>query len=266
MAIDSGVARRSVFAVAESEFSDHSDALIAEAPVELRINGSAYAVIMATPTALEDLIHGFLVTEGLAGRIDDIASVDVTESLEGYTAEITCDGSSELEARLLPSRSGCGLCGARTLEDAVRQWPPAPDAEPFNSEAVTNALAALPSHQALNAQTGAAHAAAWISRSGELLLIREDVGRHNALDKLLGALLKSSTDFSSGFVVVTSRASYEMVSKVLSCGIGLLVAISAPTALAVDVAMSGNLCLLAFARDRRFNVYSHAKRIALDAL
>lgn len=261
MPSDFEIARRPVLTVVANEASTLTDALIAEAPVEVRFNGSSFAVIMATPASLDDLVRGFAVTEGFVPSVDGITAIEVTQTLEGFIVDVTCNASPEMEARLLPSRSGCGLCGARTLEDAVHHWPPAPASDPFEMQAVSRALRELNARQALNALTGSAHAAAWVSRSGEILELLEDVGRHNALDKLLGALLASGCDFTSGFVLVTSRASYEMVSKVLRCGIGLLVAVSAPTALAVDMATSGNLALIAFARDGRYNLYSHPERL-----
>lgn len=258
------IAKRSVIEVVDDRSVERDDSLIAEAPVEVRFNGSSFAVMMATPASLEDLVRGFAVTEGLVSSLADISSIEVSPVLEGFVVDVTASVGEDIEARLLPARSGCGLCGARTLEDAVHQWPAVTTSEAFSSHAISLALTALRSKQEVNSATGSAHAAAWVSRAGEILIVREDVGRHNALDKLLGALLASGFDATSGFVVVTSRASYEMVSKVIRCGIGLLVAISAPTALAVDIAASGNLCLVAFARDGRFNIYAHAERMALE--
>lgn len=255
------IARRSVIEVVGDRSIERDDSLIAEAPVEVRFNGEPFAVMMATPSSVEDLVRGFAFTEGLVASVADISSIEVSSVLEGFVVDVTAATSESIAARLLPSRSGCGLCGARTLEDAVHQWPAANASDSFASDAIAEALRALRAHQEVNSATGSAHAAAWVSRAGEISLVREDVGRHNALDKLMGALLASDFDPLAGFVVVTSRASYEMVSKVIRCGIGLLVAISAPTALAVDIAASGNLCLVAFARDGRFNIYAHAERV-----
>ena len=255
------IARRPVIEVVDDRSLAREDSLIAEAPVEVRFNGEPFAVMMATPSSLDDLVRGFAITEGLIESVADISSIDISSVLEGFIADVTAVVADDMSARLLPSRSGCGLCGARTLEDAVHQWPQVPSSTAFIVDAISSSLAALRANQEVNSETGSSHAAAWVSRSGKILLVREDVGRHNALDKLLGALLASDFDSQAGFVVVTSRASYEMVSKVIRCGIGLLVAISAPTALAVDIAASGNLCLVAFARDGRFNIYAHAERV-----
>jgi FdhD protein len=168
----------------------------------------------------------------------------------------------ETQSRLLPGRSSCGLCGSRQLEDVLRPVAPVPDGPVLDPGALERALAALAQRQPLNAGTGAAHAAAWASPAGEIVCVREDVGRHNALDKLLGALSREGADLRAGFVLVTSRASYEMVIKTARLGIGLLAAISAPTALGVELARASNLTLAGFVRPGRHVVYSHPQRLS----
>lgn len=238
------------------------DWLAEEAPVELRYNGDAFAVMMVTPADLEDFACGFSLSEGRIARADDIHGVAVQARLEGYVLDIDAPDAVLVEAaRLLPGRSGCGICGSRRLEDVLRPIAPVADGPIVAPAALERALAALERHQPLNARTGAVHAAAWASPAGEILCVREDIGRHNALDKLLGALVRAGDDPHAGFVLVTSRASYEMVTKAMRCGVGLLAAISAPTALAVDLARAGNLTLVGFLRPGRHVVYSHPQRL-----
>lgn len=237
------------------------DWLAEEVPVELRYNGEAYAVMMATPGDLEDFAYGFSLSEGRVVHARDIRRVTVHARLEGYVIDIDAPSAAVDEARLLPGRSGCGLCGSRHLEEVLRPIPPVPDGPMLESSALERALTALEQCQPLNARTGAVHAAAWVSPGGEILRLREDVGRHNALDKLLGSLSREGNDVHGGFVLVTSRASYEMVTKTARLGIGVLAAISAPTALAVDLARASHLTLVGFVRPGRHVVYSHPQRL-----
>jgi FdhD protein len=239
------------------------DWLAEEAPVELRYNGEPFAVMMVTPTDLLDFAYGFSLSEGRLAQASDIRGVAIHELLEGYVVDIDAPATTMAtdSARLLPGRSGCGLCGSRRLEDVLAPAPPVPEGPVLDSAALERALATLAQHQPLNARTGAVHAAAWASPAGEILRVREDVGRHNALDKLLGALVREKTDLCGGFVLVTSRASYEMVIKTARLGVGLLAAISAPTALAVDLARASRLTLAGFVRPGRYVVYSHPQRL-----
>lgn len=233
------------------------DQLAEEVPVAVHVDGAAFAVMMLSPSDLEDFAYGFALTErGIAPG--DIVGVRVRELLEGVELDISTRHPAPLPApaRAMPGRSGCGMCGSRELEDVVRAPNPvAPGLAPA-AGVLEAALAALPSHQPLNAATGAVHAAAWCDADGRVLLVREDVGRHNALDKLIGALLRQGVAPTDGFVLVTSRASYEMVTKAARAGMGTLVALSAPTALAVDLAQSCGLTLIAFARPTRHVRYA----------
>lgn len=259
-----GAARRAVIVRQEGEERHGEDWLAEEVPVELRYNGDAFAVMMATPADLLDFAYGFSLSEGRVARVHDICGVTVSEQLEGYVVDIevrappaTATGAE----RLLPGRSGCGLCGSRHLEDVLRPMPRVADGPVLGPGVLERALGALARRQPLNARTGAVHAAAWAALDGEILHVREDVGRHNALDKLLGVLSRHAVDLRAGFVLVTSRASYEMVTKAASLGVGLLAAISAPTALAVELARASNLTLAGFVRPGRYVVYSHPQRL-----
>ena len=259
-----GRVRRAV-TVHQNGVARHGDDwLVEEAPVEFRYNGESFAVMMATPGDMEDFAWGFSLSEGLVSRADAIRGVTVRELLEGYVVDV--DVAEEALAdtgstRLLPGRSGCGLCGSRRLEDVLHPLAPVPDGPLLDPGVLERALAALAQRQPLNVSTGAVHAAAWATREGEIACVREDVGRHNALDKLLGALSRKGSDLRDGFVLVTSRASYEMVTKSVRLGVGLLAAISAPTALAVELAHAGNLTLAGFVRHGRYVVYSHPQRL-----
>lgn len=261
---DPGRARRPIIECKVGRERNSEDWLAEEAPVELHYNGEAFAVMMATPADLEDFAIGFSLSEGRIDRAGDIRGVTVHAQLEGFVIEIdapTAAAAKAEDARQLPGRSGCGVCGSRRLEDVLRPAPPVPDGPALADDALQRALAALTQQQPLNAGTGAVHAAAWASPAGDILLVREDVGRHNALDKLLGALSRDNADLRAGFVLVTSRASYEMVTKAARLGVGVLAAISAPTALAVDLARAGNLTLAGFVRPGRHVVYSHPQRL-----
>jgi FdhD protein len=246
-----------------------ADQVAEEVPVALRVNDRAFAVMMATPCDLEDFAPGFALTEGLVDTPAQLIDVVLRPRLEGIELALTVSADAPAarldgtEAqRLLPGRSGCGLCGTRELEDAVR--PPAPrrHTRAFTMDALERAFAALPAHQPMNAATGAVHAAAWADADGRIVLAREDVGRHNALDKLVGALVRVGADVNEGFLVVTSRASYEMVQKAATAGIALLAAISAPTALAIQFAEQCGLTLVGFARGDSHVVYTHPRRMA----
>jgi FdhD protein len=249
-----------------------ADQVAEEVPVALRVNDRAFAVMMATPCDLEDFAPGFALTEGLVDTPAQLIDVVLRPRLEGIELALTVSADAPAarldgtEAqRLLPGRSGCGLCGTRELEDAVR--PPAPrrHTRAFTMDALERAFAALPAHQPMNAATGAVHAAAWADADGRIVLAREDVGRHNALDKLIGALLRGDRKLDDGMLLLTSRASYEMVAKAARAGIGFIAAISAPTALAVDIARSAGVCLVGFARPGGCNAYAHPERLLPSA-
>lgn len=258
----SGHARRPVTQLRAGIAQAASDLLAEEVPVAVHYDGEPFAVMMVSPGDLQDFAYGFSLTEGRAIPAD-IVDIEVRTVLEGLLLDIhtrnpTPSGAPE---RSLPGRSGCGICGNRTLEDVVKRPAPVGDGAAIDVAALEVALAALQDRQPLNTATGATHAAAWASPDGTLMLVREDVGRHNALDKLIGAMVRGEIDAGLGFALVTSRASYEMVTKAAVAGIGLLAAISAPTALAVDLARDCGLTLVGFVRPGRQVIYSHPHRL-----
>jgi FdhD protein len=240
-----------------------------ETAVGVSYDSEPYAVLMATPADLEDLALGFTVTERIAAAAD-VLEVRIGEHPEGLVADVLLSregvrSSRERRRRNLEGRSSCGLCGVQELDDAIRAMPPLPAGFAVRREAIQAALAALETQQTLGRATRAAHAAAWADADGRLVLVREDVGRHNALDKLIGAALRAGHDPAKAFVVVTSRCSYEMVEKTAIAGVSLLVAISAPTALAIRRAEAANMSLIALARADGHAVFTGAERV-LDAI
>ncbi|MBX3485353.1 formate dehydrogenase accessory sulfurtransferase FdhD [Phenylobacterium sp.] len=237
----------------------------AETAVALSFDGEPYAVLMATPRDVTDLAIGFTVSEGVAAfaRIRDVA-VEVHDL--GVTADVRLDGAvAAPRGRSIEGRTGCGLCGVERLEEAMRPTPRVAGAPTFDAEAIRRAVAALDDAQPLGRETRATHAAAFAAPDGTLGLVREDVGRHNALDKLGGALLAAAADPAEGFVVVTSRCSFEMVEKTARFGAPMIVAISAPTALAIQRAEAAGVTLVALARADGHTVFSRAERVAPDA-
>ncbi|MBE1159698.1 formate dehydrogenase accessory sulfurtransferase FdhD [Dyella acidiphila] len=243
------------------------DAVTEEVPVAMLYNELPFAVMMVTPLDLEDFALGFSLSEGLIAAPAELTGVEVRTRLEGVELAMQVDaGTLEQRAgsygeRLLPGRSGCGLCGARTLEDAVRHPAPVGDGPRIDAAVLEHALDSLRAAQPVNAATGSVHAAAWCHADGRIAMVREDVGRHNALDKLIGAMAKAAVDPQRGFLLVTSRASYEMVTKAASAGITIMAAISAPTALAIHLAQTTGLTLVGFARPGSHVVYTHPQRL-----
>ncbi|HEX7758619.1 MAG TPA: formate dehydrogenase accessory sulfurtransferase FdhD [Caulobacteraceae bacterium] len=234
-----------------------------ETAIGLSFNGRAHTVLMATPDDIEDLAFGFSITEGVA-QAGDIDHVVVEIKPEGVLADIQLAPSAmirKVRPRTLEGRSSCGLCGVQRLADAVRPLPPVLSRQRFAPEAVHRAAAALGERQPLGRLTRATHAAGFATAAGELLLIREDVGRHNALDKLAGGLLRAGLDPAAGFVVVTSRCSFEMVEKTARIGCPMIVAVSAPSDLAIQKAEAAEVTLVALARADGFTVFSGAERL-----
>jgi FdhD protein len=237
-----------------------------ETAVGISYDSEPYAVLMATPEDVADLAVGFTVSERIA-RAQDVLDVRVGEHPEGLVADVLLSregaaSARERRRRNLEGRSSCGLCGVQSPEDALRALPVLPDGLSVKPGTIQAALDDLEARQSLGAQTRATHAAAWAATDGRVLLVREDVGRHNALDKLIGAAAKDGLDPAQAFVIVTSRCSYEMVEKTVLAGVALLVAISAPTALAIRKAQAANLTLIALARHDGHAVFTGEQRLA----
>ncbi|CAD0331056.1 formate dehydrogenase accessory sulfurtransferase FdhD [Xanthomonas hortorum] len=243
------------------------DMVAAEMPVAFNYNGVPFAVMMATPEDLEDFALGFSLSEGIVNHPQDLRVIAVETFLEGASLqiEIPPERAAALDQRRrnLDGRSGCGVCGNESIEAVLRVPPVLQSSLQIDVDALARALDALHAQQPIAAQTGAVHAAGWADAQGVVRYVREDVGRHNALDKLIGALARDRIDAAQGFAVVTSRASYEMAMKAAQARIPLLAAISAPTALAISLADSAGLTLIGFARDHDCVVYSHPQRLDL---
>lgn len=265
--LDAGAGAVEVAAVAwqSGQMQVHPDWVVQEVPVAFEVNGISLAVMLATPADLEDYAIGLACTEGWVRGATDVLDLDVQQHGPGWCVAMQINARSfeqiKDRRRMMAGRTGCGLCGAESLEQVLR---PARRVQPPNGVAVQQVLrahAALAEHQALAKRTGGAHAAAWCSAKGEVQVLREDVGRHNALDKLVGALLRSRLDAAQGFIAVTSRASYEMVYKAAAVNVGLLAAVSAPTQLAIEMADRAGLALLGFTRGERTVIYTQADRL-----
>jgi FdhD protein len=245
--------------------STREEALIEETPVALVYNQVPHVVMMCTPTDLEDFAVGFSLTEELIRSAADVRELQVVRHARGIEVQLTvdaaCDAIVSERTRRLTGRTGCGICGADSVEAVLKTRHAVRPGLPVSGRAIHAAFEALQARQALNAEAGAVHAAGWARGDGTLTVVREDVGRHNALDKLIGALVRDGASPDDGFVVVTSRASFEMVQKSCVLGAPLLAAISGPTALAVRVAEASGLTLVGFTRKGGHTVYTHPRRV-----
>lgn len=250
---------------AQGALTRESDTLVEETPVALVFNGVAHVVMMATPCDLEDLALGFSLSEGIIRAPAQMLDCEVCEQEQGMTVDITISAetfhSLKERRRHLTGRTGCGLCGVESLEQAVPVPTPVEAECLIGHRALQRALAELEGVQSLRRRTGAVHGVAWCSPAGAIELLREDVGRHNALDKVLGGLWRSGHP-GAGFALLSSRASYEMVAKAASCNIPLLAAVSAPTALAVRHAETCGITLVGFLQCGRHVIYTHPRRVA----
>jgi FdhD protein len=263
-----GTRRQAISRLQGGEWKRMQDDLAEEVPIALEYNGISHAVMLATPADLEKFATGFSLSEGIVATLSDIFDVEIESSAAGITLHIHI-GSGEFmrlkeRRRNLTGRTGCGLCGTESLDQVMRALPRVDAKQSLSAAAVRRALVGLKLLQPLNRITGATHAAAWSTPDGELLAGFEDVGRHNALDKLIGAMAMARIDAQRGFVVMTSRASVELVQKAATVGIPALVAISAPTALAVRTAEQCGMTLVAFARGDEFVGYANSANIVLD--
>lgn len=244
------------------------DVVAEEVPVALVFNGISHAVMLATPADLEDFALGFSLAEGILDAPNQLYGVDVEPTSDGIALqlEIASEAFVRLKERrrTLAGRTGCGLCGTENLAEVARPIPPLASEVVIRRDAVVDAMRQLAAAQSLQKTTGAVHAAGWATFDGKLFASREDVGRHNALDKVVGTLAKQRVAAADGFFVVTSRASFEMVQKAALAGAPLLAAVSAPTGLAIRTAEAAGLTLLGFTRGDDCVVYSRADRLSLE--
>lgn len=245
---------------ADGERSPVERDVAVERPIALEINGLGYAVLMATPADLDDLAYGFLLTERLIDAPGDVTTIDLHETPDGVILRLWLIEARRERAlervRHRVSESSCGLCGIENLEQAIRPLPTISSRSNAGEEAILRALKEIEASQQLNARTGAVHAAALCAENGEVLLVREDVGRHNAFDKLLGAMMTQAFEWNGGFALLSSRCSYELVEKAAIANCPLLVTISAPTSLALDQAVQCGMQLAVLARKDRILLFN----------
>ncbi|WP_299199773.1 formate dehydrogenase accessory sulfurtransferase FdhD [uncultured Amphritea sp.] len=251
----------------QGQMLDALDSIAEEIPVAMIYNGISHVVMMASPCDLEDFAVGFSLSEGIIQKQEEIYGIDLMMADADNLAAgieiqiaITTQRSMQLKQRRrnLTGRTGCGLCGAESLQQAIRPVKSVPARSLVSPEAIENAVSQLSNNQPLQTITGACHGAAWCDNAGNIVLLKEDVGRHNALDKLLGAMQRMQINPGEGFALISSRASYEMVYKAASSGISTLVAVSAPTGLALELARQAKLNLIGFARPGRHVIYNQS--------
>jgi len=242
--------------------------IAAETPVAFVYDGGTEAVMMATPADLEDFALGFSLNDGVVASVDDIEALDVVEVGRGVELRITLKTRDRerlvTRRRLRAGPAGCGLCGVESIGEAVRALPEVKGGVTLTVGEILEGMRAMRSRQALNARTHAVHAAAFYVPGEGIVAVREDVGRHNALDKLAGALVRAKCDASRGAVLMTSRVSVELVQKAAMMGVPILAAVSAPTGLALEEAKSAGLTVAGIVRDDGLEIFTHAERIRLN--
>lgn len=247
---------------------ERDEAVAVEAPVAMLFNGHSFAVMLATPMDFEDFARGFALTEGVIDAIAEIEAIEVHRDERGVEVRVDIPEARALalraRQRALAGRSGCGICGVDRFSEALRPVAAVGSKARVSPGAVRDAVAGMPRHQALNAGVGAVHAAAFADLSGRVLIVREDIGRHNALDKVIGALTPAGLKAEEGFMIVSSRCSYELVHKTAVAGAPLLAAVSAPTSLALELAEKTGIGVVGFAREGRFTVYASPWRVDLN--
>jgi FdhD protein len=241
------------------------DSVAEEVPIALEYNGISHVVMLATPADLEDFAIGFSLSEGIVDSVAEIYDIETESSQAGITLQIRVAterfAALKERRRNLAGRTGCGLCGVDSLAQVVRSQASVQGSAQFAPDVLLEAMARMRRDQHLMSLTGAVHGAAWLDATGNLAWLREDVGRHNALDKLIGAAARAGNDFSRGAALITSRASFEMVQKSVALGITLLAAVSAPTGLAIRAADAAQLTLVGFARESSLVCYTHPARL-----
>jgi FdhD protein len=264
--LPAGVSQLSVNGWKSGQLQSRHDYVAQEVPVALVFNGISHAVMMASPADLEDFALGFGLTEGLLDSPQELYDIEHREVADGIELHLevsaACEWRLKERRRTLAGRTGCGLCGTDSLSQVRRTLNPVHSLQ-VKADALIKAEASLRDWQHIQQLTGATHAAAWVDVSGEILRVREDIGRHNALDKLIGDLVRNRVGPNDGFICITSRASFEMVQKAVVFGAGVLAAVSAPTAFAVEVAQANNLALAGYVRGGNLVAYSFPERFGL---
>ncbi len=257
-----GISARTVSAWPKGE--SYADWVAEEVPVALVYNGISHAVMMASPNDLEHFALGFSFTEGIIHSANDIQGCEVKNTEQGIVIELSinqrCFAALKKRRRAIRGISACGLCGIESLQMLTREMPAITSTITVSALAIQRAVDSLQAHQLLQGFTGAVHAAAFCDPQGNIEHVAEDIGRHNALDKLIGALLRQVTA-TAGFIILSSRISFEMVQKAVAINVPIVVGISAPTTLAIDEAQKHHLCLVGFARTGRHIVYCGSDRL-----
>lgn len=245
--------------------SDARDMVAVETPIVLEYNGISHAVMLASPADLEDFALGFSLTEGILQQASDLYECEVLPQSDGMLVQMRIAAERFMllkdKRRSMTGRTGCGICGAESLEQAIRQPAPVTHHHKISAALLYAGMQSMQQNQIMQQSSGATHAAAWMQPDGKITCVREDVGRHNALDKLIGAMVSTGQDFSQGALLITSRASYEMVQKSAAMGIGVIAAISAPTSLAIKCAEQSGVTLAGFVKRDTHVIYAHASRL-----
>lgn len=258
----------SVLRVRDGEQTIAMDVIAVEVPVALEYNGISHVVMLASPANLENFALGFSLSEGIIQQASELYACEVEATAAGWLVhlEIAAERFMLLKERRrnLAGRTGCGLCGTESLEQVTRCKTVVSHRHHFTEAAILNGMHAMQNMQPMQKQSGATHAAAWMTAQGQIECVREDVGRHNALDKLIGVMAEQKQDFTAGVLLITSRASYEMVQKAAIMNVGVIAAISAPTSFAVELAEQTGVTLMGFMRDQSYVVYTHADRVRRD--
>ena len=262
---DTGVVPRAAWRLGARATESVTAQLVEEVPVALIYNGVSHAVMLASPGDLADFALGFSLSEGIIESPQELLDLELAPAGEGIEVRLTVTARRfaglKDRRRAMTGRSGCGLCGVESLAEAMRPLPRLQDRTLLSLVSIHRALDGLAPLQRLNRLAGAVHAAAWADPDGTIRHLAEDVGRHNAFDKVIGAMARRPGGRPPGFAVLTSRLSYELVQKAATTGISALVAISAPTALAVAAAERAGICVVALARADSVTVYAHPDRV-----
>jgi FdhD protein len=259
------VVKRVFVRAANNELEEQEGPVAEETPVAISYNGRPHVVMMATPADLEDFGVGFTLSEQIVANVSEISAVQVVRHAQGIELQIEIGEAAAAvlaqRARNLVGRTSCGLCGVELISDALRDVKPVEAGVHFEIDSLGRAESDLMGRQNWNRETGAMHAAGWATADGSVAVVREDVGRHNALDKVIGALGRSGRNGREGFIVITSRASYELVQKTAVAGIPMIAAVSRPTGLAIRLADAMGVALVGLLRQGTANIYADVNNV-----